>query len=130
MDSTINAWSGRRGSNSRHSAWKAEALPTELLPHISKLTTSNLFMLCSNDPSLKTIRSPTSIFLWWWGEDLNLRRLCRQIYSLIPLTTREPHHIFFGADTPNRTEDILITSEMLYQLSYIGPSKTIAETSH
>ena len=25
-------WSGRRGSNSRHSAWKAEALPTELLP--------------------------------------------------------------------------------------------------
>ena len=28
---------------------------------------------------------------WWWGEDLNLRRLSRQIYSLIPLTTREPH---------------------------------------
>ena len=27
-----NAWSGRRGSNSRHSAWKADALPTELLP--------------------------------------------------------------------------------------------------
>ena len=26
-------WSGRRGSNSRHSAWKADALPTELLPH-------------------------------------------------------------------------------------------------
>ena len=25
--------SGRRGSNSRHSAWKADALPTELLPH-------------------------------------------------------------------------------------------------
>jgi hypothetical protein len=25
-------WSGRRDSNSRHSAWKAEALPTELLP--------------------------------------------------------------------------------------------------
>ena len=28
---------------------------------------------------------------WWWGEDSNLRRLSRQIYSLIPLTTREPH---------------------------------------
>jgi hypothetical protein len=25
-------WSGRRGSNPRHSAWKADALPTELLP--------------------------------------------------------------------------------------------------
>lgn len=26
-------WSGRRDSNSRHTAWKAVALPTELLPH-------------------------------------------------------------------------------------------------
>ena len=29
-------WSGRRGSNSRHSAWKADALPTELLPRGKK----------------------------------------------------------------------------------------------
>ena len=28
-------WSGRRDSNSRPSAWKADALPTELLPLIS-----------------------------------------------------------------------------------------------
>ncbi len=28
-----NSWSGRRGSNSRPSAWKADALSTELLPH-------------------------------------------------------------------------------------------------
>jgi hypothetical protein len=28
----VKGWSGRRGSNSRHSAWKADALPTELLP--------------------------------------------------------------------------------------------------
>ena len=28
-------WSGRRDSNPRHPAWKASALPTELLPHIS-----------------------------------------------------------------------------------------------
>src|SRR5690554_7871085 len=27
--------SGRRGSNSRHSAWKADALPTELLPRFT-----------------------------------------------------------------------------------------------
>ena len=26
-------WSGRRDSNSRQPAWKADALPTELLPH-------------------------------------------------------------------------------------------------
>ena len=29
---SIQKKSGRRGSNSRHSAWKADALPTELLP--------------------------------------------------------------------------------------------------
>ena len=28
-------WSGRRDSNARHSAWKADALPTELHPHCS-----------------------------------------------------------------------------------------------
>ncbi len=25
-----------------------------------------------------------------------------------------------GADDPNRTDDLLITSELLYQLSYVG----------
>ena len=29
-------WSGKRGSNSRPSAWKADALPTELLPRTIK----------------------------------------------------------------------------------------------
>ena len=103
-------WSGRRGSNSRHSAWKAEALPTELLP-------LNLFRIRvgrninpASDPGTATAwcrrprsstdsrpkRESPAIGLcsgWWWGEDLNLRRLCRQIYSLFPLTTREPHRI-------------------------------------
>ena len=30
---------------------------------------------------------------WWGGEDSNLRRLRRQIYSLFPLTAREPPHV-------------------------------------
>ncbi len=36
----IFVWSGRRDSNSRHPAWKAEALPTELLPltHLCRLS--------------------------------------------------------------------------------------------
>ena len=33
-------------------------------------------------------RKPHTI--WWRGEDSNLRRLSRQIYSLIPLAAREP----------------------------------------
>ncbi len=39
--------------------------------------------------------------MWWRGQDLNLRRLSRQIYSLIPLTTREPLHI--SDENTNRT---------------------------
>ncbi len=30
---------------------------------------------------------------WWRGEDSNLRRLRRQIYSLLPLAAREPLHL-------------------------------------
>ena len=30
--------------------------------------------------------------IWWREKDSNLRRLSRQIYSLIPLATREPLH--------------------------------------
>ena len=33
------------------------------------------------------LRPPIS---WWRGEDSNLRRLSQQIYSLPPLTAREP----------------------------------------
>ncbi len=54
-------------------------------------------------------------------------KLARQIYSLIPLATREPHQQFQtsqdrqdGAGTKSRTRDLLITSQLLYQLSYTG----------
>ena len=48
-------------------------------------------------------------------------KLARQIYSLIPLATREPHHKLEkenGAGDTNRTRDLLITSQLLYLLSY------------
>ena len=84
----------------------------------------------------------------WGGEDSNLRRLSRQIYSLFPLATREPPRNFGktrlskAGQTPNlnlqrrapdflsyqpirtgagkgtRTPDLLITNQLLYQLSY------------
>ena len=49
------------------SAWKAEVLPLNY-----------------------TRRPSLPIIFWWRGEDSNLRRLSRQIYSLLPLTAREP----------------------------------------
>src|SRR6476660_5428192 len=33
---------------------------------------------------------PVFDWFWWRGKDSNLRRQSRQIYSLIPLTAREP----------------------------------------
>ena len=47
------------------SAWKAEVLP---LNYTREFIYKN----------------------WWRGKDSNLRRQSRQIYSLIPLTAREP----------------------------------------
>ena len=59
----------------------------------------------------------------------------RQIYSLLPLTTRPFHHIILdhialsiclvltGAGKGIRTSDLLITSQLLYRLSYTGFNK-------
>ena len=77
-------------------AWKAKVLP------LYDVRTS-----CS-----QTITSKK----WWRGQDSNLRRLSRQIYSLIPLTAWVPLQID-GADYRSRTGDLLITSQLLYQLS-------------
>ena len=43
-------------------------------------------------PHKLSITLPISFLPWWRGEDSNLRRRSRQIYSLIPLATREPLH--------------------------------------
>jgi hypothetical protein len=89
--------SGRRGSNPRLSAWKADALPTELLPQQGNKV---------------------------WGQmDSNHRRRSQQIYSLPHLATLVyPQQIFIKkrADSRTRTNDQLITNQLLYQLSYIG----------
>ena len=58
-------WSGRRGSNSRHSAWKAEALPTELLPLLTSvdfqsnkgLETTAFLQIADNAPRKKPCSS-------------------------------------------------------------------------
>src|SRR5512132_3302178 len=61
--SHMQNWSGKRDSNPRPRAWKARALPTELFPH---------------DGGEGRIRT--------------YEALRRQIYSLLPLATREPLH--------------------------------------
>jgi hypothetical protein len=58
------------------------------------------------------------------GMDSNHRRHSQQIYSLSPLATREPIHI--KADDRNRTDNLLITDQLLCQLSYVGISSYIS----
>ena len=56
--------------------------------------------------------------IWWGMVDSNHRRHCQQIYSLSPLATREIPHDEIGAGGRIRTPDLLITNQLLYQLSY------------
>ena len=63
-------------------------------------------------------------FFWWGMVDLNHRRHCQQIYSLSPLATREIPQIQYanlntgGAGGRTSNPDLLITNQLLYQLSY------------
>ncbi len=64
-------------------------------------------------------------FLWWAEVDSNHRSRRRQIYSLIHLATLESAHIQLtlvrcGAGDWTRTHNLLITNQLLCQLSYTG----------
>ena len=70
----------------------------------------------------------------WAGVDSNHRSQRRQIYSLLPLATREPVHItppqkasYNGAGDGTRTRNLLITNQLLCQLSYTSeePSSSV-----
>ena len=55
--------------------------------------------------------------------DSNHRSNLQQIYSLSPLATRESIHMEFllhRADDRTRTDNLLITNQLLCQLSHIG----------
>ena len=56
---------------------------------------------------------------WWWGTDSNRRTRRERIYSPPRLATSLPHQ-GYGAGDRSRTHDLLITSQLLYQLSYTG----------
>ena len=61
---------------------------------------------------------------FWWAEvDSNHRSRRRQIYSLIHLAALESAHIKLfccGAGDWTRTHNLLITNQLLCQLSYTG----------
>ena len=69
--------------------------------------------------------TPTDIDDNWWGEtDSNRRTQREQIYSLPRLATSLSPQTN-GAGDRNRTHNPLITSQVLYQLSYTGAFQVI-----
>ena len=80
------------------------------------------------DIMLYMICFPFQKYSWkrkWMEVDSNHRSKLQQIYSLSPLATRESIHIHFSmnkADDRTRTDNLLITNQLLCQLSHIGIS--------
>ncbi len=114
--------SGRRASNSLPTAWKAVALPNELLPlklHIGKCFGDTLSSK-SLKRAFRLLNGISPITQRLWGEeDSNLRRLSQQIYSLPRLTASvSPRKIckslLFRASRGSRTPDRLITNQLLW----------------
>ncbi len=86
--------SGRPGSNRRRSAWKADALPTELRPRVRR-GIDRLAGAPEGEPSQGNPgRLDPEPRLRWRVMDSNHRRLCRQIYSLLPLAARATLRVF------------------------------------
>ena len=74
------------------SAWKAEVLPLNYTRRQTGVGVDPAQTLSETvfPASLSSTPTPTHSRFWWRGEDSNLRRLSQQIYSLPPLTAREP----------------------------------------
>ena len=112
-------------SNQRHVDFQSTALPTELTGHKTKSSGDRIWTydLRVMSPTSFQTAPPRDIKLKWMGKDSNLRRHCQQIYSLSPLATRESTHIkykIWKADDRTRTDNLLITNQLLCQLSHIG----------
>ena len=90
--------SGRRGSNPPPIAWKAIALPNELLPLLCRFV---------GESGLEPLNSEEDRFTVCCN--------CRYATPPIPIISCE-----IRADEGTRTPDRLITNQLLYQLSYIG----------
>ena len=102
-------WSGRRGSNSPPIAWKAIALPNELLPLIEQQLYCDQRTCIPKDvgrSGFEPLKSKDSGFT------------VRPIWPLwnLPLCK-------YRAEDGTRTRDLLITNQLLYQLSYFGKKR-------
>ena len=116
-------------SNQWHEDFQSSALPTELSGHWVAGTGFEPMTFGLWARRASRLLHP-AIFAKYevveWGKvDSNHRSKLQQIYSLSPLATRESIHIHFSmnkADDRTRTDNLLITNQLLCQLSHIGIS--------
>jgi len=110
-----SALSGRPGSNRRHSAWKADALPTELLPQFFQK-----FQI-SKSKFQKNLGSGNWNLLFSKKCGESRIRTCEDIVSRFTVCPRWPLEYLpqlnilmtFRADGGTRTHDLLITNQLL-----------------
>ena len=120
-------WSGKRDSNPRPSAWKADALATELFPPDPAPPAASI---CDGggggfEPPKASADRFTVCSLWPLGNPSTKTRECHGAHHRRVAPSRSAVHSTTddnqageGTRTPNR----LITNEMLYQLSYASAS--------
>ena len=89
-----------------------------------------LYQLSYSRPGLYVVKLVAPAGGGGEGRIRTFEGISRQIYSLLPLATRVPLRLAFslfpsslGADGQTRTGNLLITNQVLYQLSYIGTAK-------
>ena len=93
-------------------------------------------MKAPTDFQTRLVQISIGVSLWWAEVDSNHRSRRRQIYSLIHLAALESAHIldvalfWGGAGDWTRTHNLLITNQLLCQLSYTGMWCLGAESNH
>ena len=133
-----------------HKTYFLGSFPLRILPPV---TGSFLPFICAFSGC--DLSTATCSFLFQWGvQDSNLRRHCHQIYSLTPLTARETppaksmqSSIQTGQGSPRggekggailttqrasggtRTHNLLITNQLLCQLSYASGASPALKTT-
>ena len=129
-------WSGQRGSNSPHPAWEAGALPNELYPHF--VTAFGRLRGKDKSSEPRQIRALCKHRLYMAGmagfgpahEGVKVPCLSTWLHPKIGGGGTGPYHFFphglgplqshagYGAARRARTDDLLITNQLHYQLSY------------
>ena len=95
-------------------------------------------MKAPTDFQTRPVQISIGVSVWWAEVDSNHRSRRRQIYSLIHLAALESAHNFSvatlllrcGAGDWTRTHNLLITNQLLCQLSYTGMWCLEVESNH